>query len=230
MVDITLISPTLNNTCFMNNLMKNLKVLDESNVSYEYIVVSPYDISINHRNVIFTKKPKLGIYQAMNEGVEKASGKLLYFIGDDDYIFRDFPLFINQVLKNNSELGIANVKYSNGRIYRNVYSNIFLLFRNWNHQGILYNRDFFKKYLGIYDVRYPIQADHHANITLSSRAKKVTRFKKNVAMFCSDGVSGRIHDEAFHENFPKLVLKIFGPTYYYFVVLKRTLKGLFIKW
>lgn len=98
-----------------------ISVINQENADYEYIVVdgSSSDGTINiinkHSNQIdkFISEKDTGIYDAMNKGIEMASGKYLLFLNADDI------LYSNKTLNNVCQF-IGVDKYSSDIYYGDI--------------------------------------------------------------------------------------------------------------
>ena len=152
---------------------------------------------------IFSKKDD-GIFDAMNQGLEKATGEWLFFIGSDDY------LFDNNVLSKVAAVIGSNVSLN--VIYGNVYSERFggqydgsfnflkILYKNICHQSMFLRKDVFE-YTGLFNLKYRAQADwdHNLKWMLSSKTKKMY-IPVIIAHYADGGYSSVTGDELFERD------------------------------
>lgn len=165
-----------------------------------------------------------GIYRAMNLGLERAAGKYIYFIGQDDILLPDAAAAIIQGGAKEADVILANVFWGNRRIHRNYALRQSLVWTNWCHQGAFYRRTVFLQIIKSFPLEYKAQADHYSNIVLS--ADRTVRFAKHngcVAWYSGTGFSTQSPDLVFRTAFPGLVRKHFGLISYGAVVLRRVL-------
>ena len=142
-------------------------------------------------------EPDLGIYDAMNKGIQLATGKWIYFLGSDDYLFDDLVLTDTYSLMASHR---AKVVYGNviikgdagwakdGEIYAREFDYLKLLKRNICHQSIFYDRQFVVKNKLIFNLRYPISADWDFNFRCWSKSRFIY-FDRVIAIFSSGGLS-----------------------------------------
>jgi len=169
-----------------------------------------------------------GIYAAMNLGLQKAAGRYLYFLGQDDVLLPSAAQAIIQGKASNADIIIADVFWGERRVYRNSPSKNVLVWKNLCHQGLFYDRLKFINAVGVYPVQFEVQADHYANIIFSSIVGlKIFKYTGCIAWYSSDGFSSRTLDAEFRCAFPMLVRKHIGVVSFYIVVARRFLLKLF---
>lgn len=164
----------------------------------------------------YYSEPAHGIYDAMNKGIEKATGSYLYFLGSDDTIYDQNVLQeIAEIIKEGNEKVIyGNVKMNgenqwvkDGILYGGEFDLKRLFSHNIPHQAIFYPSSLFKK-IGNYNTRYNLFADHDLNI----RAFAKYQFRYTdllVANFTIGGASTRLKDEEFHKDKIKNIIQYY---------------------
>jgi glycosyltransferase involved in cell wall biosynthesis len=112
----------------------------------------------------WSSEPDKGIYDAMNKGVIKTTGKWLYFLGCDDKLFDPASLekAAAALEKTDADLLYGNV-IMNGAVYDGPFDYDKLLEKNISHQGLFYKRSVFDK-VGFYNLSYKLHADWDFNI------------------------------------------------------------------
>ena len=142
--------------------------------------------------LFFTSEPDKGIYDAMNKGIEKASGEWIFFLGDDDHFFND-----NVLQSIFSNPGTENVDFVYGNVkseyYKKLYDGKFdyekLLQKNISHQAIFYRKNIFSK-IGLYNLNYKTHADWDFNLRCFENEEIKIKFENStVAEFGKGGVS-----------------------------------------
>ena len=179
-------------------------------------------------DIFFLRECKPGIYGAMNQGIDNARGRYLYFIGQDDILLPAAAEAILNGIKKDADLILANVFYGTKWIYKNYPSKHFLVWKNWCHQGVIYNRERFVHVVGSYPVQFKVQADHYANIVFSSTASvKIIKYNRCISWYSLGGFSSRTVDGDFRLIFPRLVRERIGMVDYCMVITRRLLLKIF---
>src|SRR4249920_3431468 len=91
----SIIIPTYNSESSLNKTLDS--ILSQTFTDFEIILtdgVSKDDTiaiaeSYNDSRLKIHSEPDKGVYDAMNKGMSLATGKWLYFIGSDDYLYND---------------------------------------------------------------------------------------------------------------------------------------------
>lgn len=162
------------------------------------------------------------IYGAMNNGLKEAKGRYLYFIGQDDILLPCSANAIIDGMNYAADMILANVFYGGYGVYKNRRSRTSLVWSNWCHQGILYDRIKFINTVKSYPVEFKTQADHYSNIVFSGIPNiKILKYTKCIAWYSSEGYSSQFKDNVFRDKFPKIVLQNFGYFQYVVVVVRR---------
>lgn len=229
--DLSIILPVLKQNDDLIRCISSIRAALKNQLAYEIIIIAPnkvsFDEMVSRDDVRIYVEEIPGIYGAMNTGVRKAMGRFLYFIGQDDILLPATVGAILQGKKNDADLVLADVFWGKDRIFKNKGSNKNLVWVNWCHQGIFYNRTRFLNEVEEYPVKFKAQADHYVNIVFSSaHALKQTKYHGCVAWYSADGFSTRSPDLVFRPVFPALVRKHFGFFPYCCVIVRRSLLGL----
>lgn len=153
-----------------------LSVSRQTYKSIEYIIVdgnskdNTLALIKKHEDKIFKwiSEPDKGLYDAMNKGIEMASGDLIGILNSDDTFNSDMVVehIANFHLQNTIDASIGNIvqHHENGKIIR-LYSS-----KYWNpekltigfmppHPSIFFKRELFNKY-GNYELGFKIGADY----------------------------------------------------------------------
>jgi glycosyltransferase involved in cell wall biosynthesis len=154
--------------------------------------------------------PDQGPYDAMNHGVELASGEWLLFLGADDTLYQPDTLarvsdFIGGHEPSDLVYGDVILR-SNSARYAGAFDLDRLLFeQNICHQAIFYRRGLFAG-IGPYNLRYRLWADWDFNIRCFSNPALVTRHMDIVIANYNDmsGLSKR-EDEEFKKYLPRFI-------------------------
>ena len=140
----------------------------------------------------WTSEPDKGIYDAMNKGLQKATGDWIYFLGADDEFYDRKVL--SSVFE---EAHFENIDFIYGNVksdaFKGIYDGVFnynkLLIKNISHQAIFYHKNIFRKN-GNFNLKYKSHADWDFNLRCFEikdiRIKYVDRI---IAQFGEGGVS-----------------------------------------
>jgi len=115
---------------------------------------------------VFVSERDKGVYDAMNKGINMASGDYIYFLGSDDRLHNSEVL---TTIFSDPAVADCDLIYGNvtSPSYKGWYDGPFtyekLLSRNISHQAIFYRREVFK-HTGGYNLRYRMHADWDLNI------------------------------------------------------------------
>ena len=182
---------------------------------------------------IWTSQPDLGVYDAMNKGVDLANGDWLYFLGSDDALL-DVLHEIVPYLNDPNVIYYGDVQQASGRTSFDGFSRHRIIRRNIPHQAIVYPRSVFRKYR--YELKYPVAADYHLNLRcFGDSSFGFVKIPCVLALFNdSSGISSTRNDAAFAADKPRLVREHLGCLAYLELAIRTGLKELekniFRKW
>lgn len=169
-----------------------------SNDNTQYII-SNFKKAGDHR-IQFISEPDKGIYDAMNKGIDMATGQWLYFMGGDDILSSSAVL--NQIynaiqnepvylIYGNVTGALSNTKYADDTINK-------VLSRGIHHQGIFYKREVFN-YTGKYNLKFRVAADYHLTLKVfCNPAFKTKYINLDIARFGEAGLSSSVYDYRFY--------------------------------
>ena len=192
--------------------------------------------------IISSEKDK-GIYDAMNKGIDKATGKWMLFLGSDD------SFYDREVLENVYKMSIGTSKkvlYGNahivgdtgwaqdGELYDGEFDVHKLLNQNICHQAMFYNAAFIKNEVGYFNLNYKKSSDWDFNLRCWSKMP-FQFIDLTIANFVAGGFSTNSNDTAIVEDFVDNVRRYFriglfhpmlnNPTFgFYGIVKKKQLK------
>lgn len=164
-------------------------------------------ISEVYGNTKWISEPDLGIYDAMNKGISKASGDWIYFLGSDDYILDDKVLRDVAVKLNNTSASIvygdAIVKSDNKSKGGEFSLHKLLTEGNLCHQTIFYKRSVFD-ILGKFNLKYPILADWDFNVRCFQNPAITTEYVCRDIVYYNDvtGISSTSRNDLFYSLVP----------------------------
>lgn len=154
---------------------------------------------------IISEKDK-GIYDAMNKGIERASGEWLYFLGSDDVLF-DNEVLSKVFVTYQSQTSQADFVYANviwgdtGLIYDGEFDILKLYSQNICHQCIFAKKQLFLS-KGLFVLKYPTLADYYFNLLCFTDHKiKKVYYNIIIARFALNGSSGVVKDVFMEEKY-----------------------------
>jgi putative colanic acid biosynthesis glycosyltransferase len=184
-------------------------VLNQRDVVVEYIIIDGGSTDgtatiidrYRDRLAYYISEPDLGVYDAMNKGLAKATGDWVFFIGADDRLTDEHTFGrIWAYLANNNldwrslDLVFGDVHYLNGsqlvRRYRSRFDASMYLKNRLHHQGAFYRRRSLADWH--YDANFRAFADYELNLKLYLAKIRAIKIPSVVAECQVGGISGRV--------------------------------------
>jgi len=150
--------------------------------------IKEYEEKFKVRNIEFKwiSEKDNGLYDAMNKGIEMATGEYIGILNSDDFYYDNYVIEkVVKTLKNNqSDSLYANLYYvdenNTDKIVRNWKSEKFneKLFKNgWHpaHPTFFVKKEIYNKY-GLFDLNYKIAADYEIMLRFLEKNKISTQF------------------------------------------------------
>jgi glycosyltransferase involved in cell wall biosynthesis len=172
-----------------------LSVINQTYKNIEYIIIDggssdgTIDIIKKYEDKItyWISEPDNGIYDAMNKGIDKASGEYLLFIGADDCFITDNIIEkIFNGIPNLPDFIYTNVLYSTGYEFHSRYSFDTLLHNTIHHQGAFYRKTLFADFR--YDTNLKLVSDYELNLYIYLNRVRFKLCKLNICMIkCNEG-------------------------------------------
>lgn len=224
----SIITPTYNCTAKIEKTIQS--VLSQNMTLFEYIIIDGLSTDgtmekvkkySSYIKLIFEKDN--GVYDAMNKGINIASGKYLYFLGAGDQLKDGVLEKINLIVPR------SNLNFIYGNVYRLdqnvIYDGLFnkskLNKRNICHQAIFYERNIFS-IIGKFDLKYKIKADYAFNLKcFGCEEIKKNYINEVIADYEGFGLSSKYVDENFTEDRPRLIKDNLGIKEYFLFKLRK---------
>jgi glycosyltransferase involved in cell wall biosynthesis len=222
---ISVILPALDHNALLERALSSVQATLAGKCEYEVICVLKNRIPIGTTTwpaVIYIPDDANGVYNAMNIGLSAATGEYLYFLGQDDIVLPGLLRTLEEGIRTNADVSLSNVYWGDCLIYKNSRQPKSLVWKNWCHQGVLYKRRAFARNVGFFRTEYRSQADHHANILMStSYTCSIRKSELCAAWYAGAGFSTKYRDLEFREDFPGLVRRAFGTRAWLVVKCRR---------
>jgi glycosyltransferase involved in cell wall biosynthesis len=164
---------------------------------------------------IYTERDK-GIYDAMNKAMEKATGDWLFFMGSDDFFYETTVLAkIAKAASKSTDVIYGNAKIigdtgwaKDGDVYDGIFDLPKLLNQNICHQSMFYRREFLKKEVGTFSLKYKKSSDWDFNLRCWTKGN-FQYLDMIIANFSAGGFSTHSNDIAISEDFVNNVRSYF---------------------
>jgi glycosyltransferase involved in cell wall biosynthesis len=209
---ISVIIPTFNCEVTLEACLQS--VINQTYPNTEILVIdgqsqdSTLDILKRYQEkLIWVSEQDKGIYDAMNKGIELATGEWLYFLGSDDVLYNEHVL--ESIFSNSNHLRndvlYGNVKFKiSGICYDGEFSSYKLLHKNICHQAIFVKKKIFQE-LGMFETKYKLLADWYFNMHWYNHSKiRHSYLNLIIAVYDEDGLSFNHPDEQFIKDKSKI--------------------------
>jgi glycosyltransferase involved in cell wall biosynthesis len=172
---------------------------NSTDLTIEIILSYAHSLGVIH----YVSENDKGIYDAMNKGIQMATGTFLYFLGADDYLIDSLVLTDIKEIITDAKYDViyGNVRSpALGPDYNGRFSDADIFYKNIAHQAIFYKRDLFNQ-VGFYDTSYRVHADWAHNIIwFFDTAITNLHINRTIAHFSDGGFSSIKKDPTFRKN------------------------------
>lgn len=220
-----------------------LSVINQTYPNIEYIIIDggskdgTMDVVNRYKDNIdvIVSEPDKGIYDAMNKGIDRATGEWINFMNAGDR-------FVNK----NTIHSLASYFVKENKI---VYGNIIKVYKKWkgygkpltkenpdavdfilngiDHQASFINSDLFKKY-GLYSTDYQLASDWFFFMLVAGiKRERILYINKPLAYFYMNGISSHNQDR-YAEEQDLILKKLFGDSFPYMKELAEFRKSTFL--
>jgi glycosyltransferase involved in cell wall biosynthesis len=180
-------------------------VIAQSLSNFEYIVIDgnsddgsvEFLETIKRNHFKYVSQQDLGIYNAMNKGINMASGKYLLFLNSGDFLEnKDVVTSVMPYLDNEYSILSGNLIFDENKVKRlrespNKISFSYLVGNAISHPSTFIKRDLFSKY-GNYDESYKIVSDWAFFMKiLGLNNETYLKLPLTISVFDTQGVSSK---------------------------------------
>jgi glycosyltransferase involved in cell wall biosynthesis len=192
-------------------------VLEQTYLSVEYIIIdggskdSTLDIISSFEKEIdyIISEPDAGIYDAMNKGINLATGDLIIFLNAGDYFVTKNVLefMISKMNLKDADLFFARIVWNDPKTKDIVLSDHNWVNFTWDfkdsnfpHPATVYKKILFND-IGLFNLDFPIAADYEWNVrALVSNKIKFQYINIIITVFFADGISNDLNYEIQHKS------------------------------
>lgn len=155
---------------------------------------------------VFVSEKDNGVYDAMNKGIECATGDFLLFLGSDDEFYS--PNVLNAIFTDTAnhpfDFLYGNVFFKHARaVYSGESSKEKLIGEQVSicHQAIFYRKELFSR-VGKYDLKYFIHADYALNVKcFEDPSVRIKYLNEIITLYNEHGLSGtQPNKDGFHDD------------------------------
>ena len=185
----------------------------------------------------YISEPDMGIYDAMNKGVQLSQGSWVYFLGSDDQL--SSPSILSYVFQTPYASSISMLSgkvtytqpgipfiYSKHKKIKSPSWNTSMWIRNGlHHQATFYKKQLFKERL--YQLKYQVLADYDFNLHAYKSKKQCLLLDHIIALCSAEGISKSGSKKMYREEFQLKVAQsswIFGGFFWILTTLKYLLR------
>ncbi len=187
-------------------------ILNQTFLNYEVIVIDGGSLD-ESLVIVQSKLPQAitiseadnGVYDAINKGIQRATGKYIYIIGADDVFANDKVLESVAQLQNLApDVIYGDVQYINktNRLVPDIhlsYWNSKIYWKNTLHQqGCFYKKEIFNSVL--FNPQYKVLGDYDLHLFLFTNSFSNARFDSVVAICEAQGLSKRFNFDLYREE------------------------------
>jgi glycosyltransferase involved in cell wall biosynthesis len=208
----SIITPTYNSGRKLEKTIRS--VLSQNKDIYEYIILDgcstdeTASVAAKYATEItFVSEKDEGVYDAMNKGIDLASGKYLYFLGAGDTLKTNILERIAPRMPHDELTFVYGNVYmvDRGVIYDGEFDKAKLRKYNICHQAVFYERAIFET-VGRYELRFEVLADYVFNVKCFWNDRVQKKYIGYViANFEGGGLSSQQRDLNFVNEYSDLI-------------------------
>ncbi|MDP5158703.1 MAG: glycosyltransferase [Flaviramulus sp.] len=240
---LSIIIPCLNQTKELFDCLESIS--KQSFLDFEIIVLDG-GLGVNLNSISKSKslqiklvsEKDLGVYDAMNKGIDIANGDWLYFMGVDDAFYdfevleylstsfeiKDVKLILGKIVYNYKKQDSIFLKRNEGLILP-IWSKKIWIRNTIHHQGVFYHKSNFLK--NKFDIRYKILSDYDFNLKLWKQQVPILILDRIIAKCGTGGLSKKYNLNLYKEEILLKTLSssiIFTPIFICLTLIKYVFK------
>lgn len=235
---ISIITVSKNNSSGLEKTIAS--VISQRYQPYEHIVIDGGDdvkskevLEKYDNKILYLSEPDLGIYNAMNKGIDMCSGDYILFLNSGDHFTCENSLefWVKKISNKNASIYFARIlwhSFANHDLSVSDHNYLdkswHLIYDNFPHSASMYQRKLFNDF-GKYDESYIIMSDYEFNLRVLLN-KGVTFHYSSliVSTFYANGVSVDSLNKSIRDKENKLIRE----KYFNAALLRITKKNAFV--
>lgn len=187
---VTIVTVVLNGVDTIESAIKS--VVNNHDSGIEYIIIDggstdgTMQIIKKYENevALVLSEPDDGIYDAMNKGIEKATGEWIFFLGCDDELISIPDL---SKLESKYQIVYGDVVLGNGKNFYSRFQKSMLYMNTLHHQAAFYKAELLKSHK--FNTEYRVMADYLVNLVLYKEGVPAIYIPQEISRFGLKGVS-----------------------------------------
>ena len=184
-----------------------------------------------HNLTGWISEPDKGIYDAMNKGLDRVTGKWVYFLGGDDMLGENIITTVSTYLDPALSAVYGDIIYDTGDIMHSRLWYGTLIQNTLHHQATFYNRSLFKVFR--YNTAYRVISDYELNLQIYLQNRTTLFIPYIIAMCGSTGTSSVLSSVEVNDLRGKYIknkalnyiLNTLLESYYFYFKSKKKLKS-----
>lgn len=234
---ISIITVTYNASSTFEAALRS--VISQKSDLFEYWIIDggstdgTVDIIRRYENQLagWVSEPDKGVFDAMNKGIERATGDWLFFLGADDLLCEGILEKVSNYLQSDLKVVYGNVMFDTGHIMRSKIGLRCLFENRLHHQSAFYHCSLFAEFR--YNQKFRICADYELTLRIYLQKQPSLYVPFTIAIFASGGISSKLTSDDINSirgiylNNPVLnsLYSAMIDTYYYYFRAKVAFKG-----
>lgn len=189
-------------------------------------------------NIKYISEPDQGIYDAMNKGIDLATGDYIQFLNAGDILLSKDTVFevVKEIEKTDGDIffGSIHYKYADGNIEIRKYGHLcgsrlyYYTGDCINHQAMYASKECFKK--DKFDLSYKICADREWMMRMTKAGKRFVNMPINVCCYSLDESSVSLRQKELYKTEAKRCIKEHFPCgYWIFVIFEMCRESVLLK-
>ena len=164
--------------------------------------------------------PDAGIYDALNKGVGRSTGRYVYFLGAGDTLLPGALAAVAARLPSGDRSLVYGNAILDGKVYAGAFRWQTLIEKNICQQAIFYGRDIFRT-LGNFNGRYRNYADWEFNLRCFGSRKINRLYLPIIIAEYEMGGSSRSGDTLFEREKTQIILQSLGIYYWTYLNVRK---------
>ena len=225
---ISIITTTYNAQNLIEKTINSIRYQTYQNI--EYIIIdgnsTDHTIDIIKQNLdiitSYLSEPDKGIYDAMNKGLDKATGDFVIFMGAGDIFYSNLTLEnVSKKINDYNTIYYGDVLLGKTRKkHWGKFNKLKICITNICHQSIFYPKYVYNSHQ--YNTKYKVYADYYLNLHLFNRFK-FTYIEEIITRYDLEGYSSYTKDINFEKEENTIIISEYGYTIFIISQLYRLL-------